>query len=76
MSLRQDASVTPCELCKVTKYTGGAMKQAHGLGPDGEKLWVHVSCSLWIPEVRGGNNVVLCWFVLGFRFFLPSFRSR
>ena len=27
------------------------MKQADGLGPNGEKLWVHVSCSLWIPEV-------------------------
>ncbi|CAM9671614.1 unnamed protein product, partial [Ectocarpus sp. 12 AP-2014] len=49
----EDASVTVCELCKETNLSkGGAMKQVLGNGKNGEKLWVHVSCSLWIPEVR------------------------
>lgn len=60
----QNAATTPCELCKMTGHTGGAMKQVgylggpnqqekmYSKGPSGEKLWAHVSCSLWIPEVR------------------------
>lgn len=48
----------------MTGHTGGAMKQVgylggpnqqekmYSKGPSGEKLWAHVSCSLWIPEVR------------------------
>lgn len=65
VSPRQDAAATPCELCKVTKRTGGAMKQADGLGPNGEKLWVHVSCSLWIPEV-------CCFLLVFFEISFPS----
>ncbi|CAN0088903.1 unnamed protein product, partial [Scytosiphon promiscuus] len=48
-----NAAHTPCELCKETGHKGGAMKQVLELEEGKkEKLWVHVSCSLWIPEVR------------------------
>ncbi|CAM9809727.1 unnamed protein product, partial [Discosporangium mesarthrocarpum] len=47
-SLGEVASSLSCSLCgKGVGGTGGAFK------PDSQGGWVHVSCALWVPEVRG-----------------------
>ena len=45
----------PCELnispkCELCPNKGGAMKST-----ESGKLWVHLSCALWIPEVSIGS---------------------
>ncbi|CAM9360688.1 unnamed protein product, partial [Sphacelaria rigidula] len=47
----QDCRTTACKVCVESGVRGGAMKKVRRSGAD-EQEWVHVSCALWIPEVR------------------------